>query len=126
MLTTSKIMAFAATTNGATARRFYEGVLGLRVISDDPFALALDAHATTLRIQKVEHLAPHPFTCLGWEVSDIRSTVDELVSRGVTFEKYASMDQDERGIWAAPSGALVAWFKDPDGNTLSLTQATAP
>ena len=122
MLDSAKLIAFVATRDGAKAREFYEGVLGLQVISDDPFALALDAHGTMLRVQKVAELTPPAFTALGWEVADIRATVAALFKAGVTFQTYPGMGQDEHGIWHAPSGALVAWFKDPDGNTLSLTQ----
>ncbi len=122
MVTKSKLVAFAATTNGAAARSFYETTLGLPVISDDTFALVLDANGTPLRVQKVQEFSPQPFTTLGWEVSEIRAAVEELGQRGVTFQKYAGMDQDALGIWSSPSGALVAWFKDPDGNTLSLTE----
>ena len=126
MLRAAKLIAFAATTNGARAREFYVGVLGLPVISDDAFALALDANGTMLRIQKLEVFAPHPFTTLGWEVVDIDNAVDELSKRGVVFERYPGMAQDQRGIWYSPSGAQVAWFKDPDGNTLSLTRRVSP
>ncbi len=122
MLDNAKLMAFAATRDGAKAREFYEGVLGLRVVSDDPFALALDANGTMLRVQKVAEFTPPPFTALGWEVADIRASVATLLEAGVAFQTYPGMGQDERGIWHAPSGAFVAWFKDPDGNTLSLTQ----
>ena len=122
MLGREKIMAFAAIRDGARAREFYEKVLGLSLISEDSFALVLDANGTMLRLQKVESFTPSPFTTLGWEVSNIRSAVSELQKRGVVFQKYPWMDQDELGIWAAPSGARVAWFKDPDGNTLSLTE----
>jgi catechol 2,3-dioxygenase-like lactoylglutathione lyase family enzyme len=122
MLETAKLMAFSTTTDGVRARAFYEGVLGLSVISDDAFALALNANGTMLRVQKLEQLTPPPFTTLGWEVADIASTVVQLRARGVTFEVYPGMGQDERAVWQAPSGARVAWFKDPDGNTLSLTQ----
>ena len=122
MLDKHKLMAFVATRDGARAREFYEGTLGLRVISDDEYALAVDANGTMLRIQKVGAYAPHPFTALGWEVTDIGPTVDALGERGVQFERFPGMGQDGRGIWHSPSGARVAWFKDPDGNTLSLTQ----
>ena len=115
-------MAFAAIRDGARAREFYEKVLGLSVISEDNFAVVIDANGTMLRLQKVESFTANVFTVLGWEVSDIRAAVSGLQKRGVTFQKYPWMDQDELGIWAAPSGAQVAWFKDPDGNTLSLTQ----
>jgi catechol 2,3-dioxygenase-like lactoylglutathione lyase family enzyme len=122
MLGREKIMAFAATRDGARAREFYEKVLGLSLISEDGFAIVFDANGTMLRLQKVESFTPSPFTALGWEVSDIRAAVSGLVERGVTFQKYPWMDQDELGIWRAPSGASVAWFRDPDGNTLSLVE----
>lgn len=122
MLDDAKLIAFIATRDGVKARAFYEGILSLAVISDDPFALALDAHGTMLRVQKVAELTPPPFTALGWQVTDIRATVAALLAAGVTCQSYPGMTQDEHGIWRAPSGALVAWFKDPDGNTLSLTQ----
>jgi len=122
MLETAKFIAFAATTDSARARRFYEGVLGFAVLSDDPFALALNVNGTMLRMQKVGSFVPPPFTALGWQVADIGLTIDALRKRGVTFERYPGMVQDERGIWTSPSGACVAWFKDPDGNTLSLSE----
>jgi catechol 2,3-dioxygenase-like lactoylglutathione lyase family enzyme len=122
MLNTARLIAFSATADAAKARRFYEGTLGFRVVSDDAFALALDANGTLLRIQKVGSLSPPPFTTLGWQVADIAVAIDELRPLGIGFERYTGMAQDERGIWDSPSGARVAWFKDPDGNTLSLTQ----
>lgn len=122
MLDKHPLVAFLATTDAARTRAFYEGVLGLRITSDDPFALVVDAHGTSLRIQKVDALTPHPFTVLGWQVSDIAELARALAERGVTFERFPGMAQDARGIWNSPSGARVAWFKDPDGNTLSLTQ----
>ena len=123
MLARNKLMAFVATRDGARARAFYEGTLGLTVISDDDFALALDAGGTMLRVQKVGELAPHPFTALGWEVPDIAATIDTLGARGVVFARFPGLGQDDRGVWVSPSsGARIAWFKDPDGNTLSLTQ----
>jgi catechol 2,3-dioxygenase-like lactoylglutathione lyase family enzyme len=122
MLNEQKVIGFVATRNGAKAREFYEKTLGLKVLTDDDFALALDSNGTMLRIQKVAQFTPHPFTALGWEVSDIVATVEELQRQGVRFEKFTGMDQDEGGIWHSPGGAYVAWFKDPDGNTLSLTQ----
>ena len=122
MLGKERLMAFLATRDGARARAFYETTLRLTVLSDDDYALALDAGGIMLRIQKVGSFAPHPFTSLGWEVSDIGSTVEKLRTAGVALERFAGLDQDERGVWHSPSGALVAWFKDPDGNTLSLTQ----
>jgi len=122
MLTDGKVMAFLATRDGNRARAFYEKTLGLRVISDDDFALALDTGGTMLRIQKVASFAPHAFTALGWEVPDIATAVANLAAAGVTCEHFPGLGQDQAGVWNAPSGARVAWFKDPDGNLLSLTQ----
>ena len=122
MLGKQPLVAFVATCDGARARRFYGETLGLEIVSDDPYAVVCDAHGTSLRIQKVLSLQPQGFTVLGWQVPDIAATVDALAKRGVKFERFEGMDQDAHGIWSSPSGARVAWFKDPDGNTLSLTQ----
>jgi len=121
MLNQGKLMAFLATRDGDGARAFYETVLGLRVLSDDDFALALDAAGTMLRIQKVADFTPHPFTAVGWQVADLDAVVERLSAAGITTERYPGLQQDGRGIWQAPSGARIAWFRDPDGNTLSLT-----
>ena len=121
MLSTSSIIAFAATKNPDRARQFYEDVLGLGLVADEPFALVFDANGTMLRIQKVEQVSPPPYTTLGWHVDDISETVRGLAAKGVTFERYPGLDQDELGVWTSPAGARVAWFKDPDENTLSLT-----
>jgi catechol 2,3-dioxygenase-like lactoylglutathione lyase family enzyme len=118
----SKVISFVATKNTANALKFYAGTLGLKLVSDDPFAIVFDANGIMLRVQKVQELLPARHTVLGWEVADIRSKVMELTERGVCFERYDGLAQDDSGIWLAPSGAKVAWFKDPDGNTLSLTQ----
>jgi catechol 2,3-dioxygenase-like lactoylglutathione lyase family enzyme len=123
MLEKQTLMAFVATTDGARARKFYGEVLGLKIVSDDPFALVCEANGAPLRIQKVESLGPQPWTVLGWEVADVEATVDGLMGRGVRFERFDGMQQDPRGIWNAPGGARVAWFKDPDGNVLSVTEA---
>jgi catechol 2,3-dioxygenase-like lactoylglutathione lyase family enzyme len=123
MLGSNKLVAFVATTNGDRARQFYGDTLRLKILHDDEFALVCDANGTTLRIQKLESFRPQGFTTLGWEVPNIEAVVDGLASRGVRFERFEGMDQDARGIWNAPSGARVAWFKDPDGNVLSVTQS---
>jgi catechol 2,3-dioxygenase-like lactoylglutathione lyase family enzyme len=116
------LVAFLATRDAARSRAFYESTLGLRFIEDTPFALVLDAAGTLLRIQKVETFAPHPFTSLGWKVPDIAVEVAGLRSKGVRCERYESLEQNEDGVWTTPDGSKVAWFKDPDGNTLSLTE----
>jgi catechol 2,3-dioxygenase-like lactoylglutathione lyase family enzyme len=126
MLKTANVMCFVATTQPAKAKSFYKNTLGLRLLSEDSFALAFDANGIMLRVQKVESLQPARFTVLGWAVSDIAVAVSELGAKGVTFAEYPGLSQDSRGIWQAPSGARVAWFADPDGNTLSLTQLASP
>lgn len=125
MLPNSKIIAFAATTKPSQAMEFYRDKLGLTFVSDDHFALIFDGGGSTLRIQKLDTFNPHPFTSLGWEVADIEAAVSDLESRGVEFEHYDFV-RDERGIWNAPGGVRVAWFKDPDGNTLSISHHPKP
>ena len=122
MLNASSIICFAATKKSGSARKFYENTLGLTLVSEDPFAIVFDANGTMLRVQKVEEFVPQLHTMLGWDVPDIRVTVEELGKRGVRFERYEGLPQDDLGIWTSPAGAKVAWFKDPDGNILSLTQ----
>jgi len=115
-------ISFIATANAVESRSFYETVLNLRCLSDEPFALEFDLGGTTLRIQKVESVPEVGYTVLGWEVDNIQKCVDELTRIGVRFEKFSQLPQDEMGVWRSPGGASVAWFKDPDGNTLSLTE----
>lgn len=125
MLGSADLIAFAPTRDPAKARKFYEETLGLEFISDDQFALVFNAHGTTLRIANVSGLKgyePAPFTILGWQVTDVGDTVGDLLKKGVSFERFPGMDQDAKGIWKSPSGARVAWFKDPDGNILSIMQ----
>jgi predicted enzyme related to lactoylglutathione lyase len=122
MLNKSDLISFVATDNAKTAREFYEKILGLTFVSGDQFALVFEVNGTMLRIQKVDKVNPHAYTTLGWEVTDIKKEIGQLSKRGVTFTRYEGMDQDEHGIWKAPSGAKIAWFSDPDGNILSLTQ----
>ncbi len=125
MLGGAQLVAFAATADAARARTFYQDTLGLRLVTDDAFALAFDCRGTPLRIQKVKEVRPPPFTVLGWTVPDLRQTVTTLGKQGVSFERYPFLEQDALGIWAAPSGTRVAWFKDPDGNLLSVSQSGA-
>jgi catechol 2,3-dioxygenase-like lactoylglutathione lyase family enzyme len=122
MLGTCDIIAFVTTSDGDRARKFYEGTLGLSVVEDTPFALEIDANGTMLRVAKAQKVTVAPYTVLGWKVADIKKSVSALAAKGVKFERYDGMDQDKLGIWKSPGGASVAWFKDPDGNTLSLTQ----
>ena len=118
-----KIMAFAGVRDADRAKAFYRDTLGLNLVEEQlPFALVFDAHGIMLRVTIVEKPAAASYTVLGWDVPDIAMTVKELADAGVKFERYDKMGQDELGIWTSPSGARVAWFKDPDENLLSLTQ----
>jgi catechol 2,3-dioxygenase-like lactoylglutathione lyase family enzyme len=124
MLGNTPIMAFVAITDRERSRAFYADLLGLPLTGEDPFALTFDAGGTMLRLALVEQLQPQGFTVLGWIVPDIATTARDLTARGVEFKRYGFMEQDALGIWTAPGGARVAWFPDPDGNTLSITQLT--
>jgi catechol 2,3-dioxygenase-like lactoylglutathione lyase family enzyme len=121
-LGSQKIMAFVGTRHPDAAKAFYRDLLGLRLMSEDKFAVVFDAGGTMLRVSIVQELAPAKYTVLGWQVPDIAATAKELQNAGVKLEQYGFKDQDELGIWTAPGGARIAWFKDPDGNTLSVTQ----
>ncbi len=122
MLSQFKIVAFVNTTDATLARDFYEGKLGLTFVSDDPFAIVFNGNGTNLRVAKVKEFKPVPSTVLGWEVPDISQAVAGLASKGIVFEVFGFIPQDSQGIWDAPGGARVAWFKDPSGNLLSLSQ----
>jgi len=122
MLNSAQLMAFVPIKDSKRSRPFYEGVLGLRFITDDPFALLMDANGVRVRLAKTPGFTPAGFTVLGWQVKEISKIVSGLAKKGVKFERFPGMEQDELGIWAAPSGAKVAWFKDPDGNILSVSQ----
>jgi catechol 2,3-dioxygenase-like lactoylglutathione lyase family enzyme len=122
VLSAAKVVCFVATARPAESRRFYQRVLGLSMVEDGPFALVFDANGTELRVQKVQSMSPLPYTALGWQVRDIETVARRLDEQGVALERFDGLLQDELGIWTAPGGARVAWFKDPDGNTLSLTQ----
>jgi catechol 2,3-dioxygenase-like lactoylglutathione lyase family enzyme len=116
------IIAFVATTAPARAKKFYAETLGLRLVSEDAFALVFDAGGTMLRVAIVPELRPAGYTVLGWIVPDVHQEVLDLVSRGVPFRRYDGLVQDDQGVWTSPSGAQIAWFEDPEGNTLSLTE----
>ena len=115
-------MAFVATANPKRARAFYQKTLGLTLLEDTPFALVFDANGIMLRVQKVQSLKPATHTVLGWRVPDIRKAIGALVRKKIRFERYPGLPQDQMGVWSSPSGAKVAWFEDPDGNILSLTE----
>jgi catechol 2,3-dioxygenase-like lactoylglutathione lyase family enzyme len=121
MLGSTDIVAFVPTRDPEKARAFYEGVLGLRFVKDDGFALVLDANGIMVRVAKAQ-FTPAPFTILGWQVKEIEKVVAEMQQKGVQFERFGFLEQDEMGIWASPTGDKVAWFKDPDGNILSVSQ----
>ena len=114
-------MAFTPVGDLGAARSFYGELLGLRVTEENPYAVVLDAGGTMLRLAQVEDRRPQPFTIAGWRVLDIGRSIDMLKDRGVDFIRYDGMDQDANGIWTTSGGDQIAWFKDPDGNTLSLT-----
>ena len=119
------VVAFVPSKNPTKARAFYEGVLGLRFVSEDPFAVVFDANGVMIRVANVSSVKgfkPAPYTILGWLVDDITKAVRLLNKKGVQFERFAWMEQDRLGVWNSPSGAKIAWFKDPEGNILSVTQ----
>lgn len=122
MLDRSDVIAFASATDLRRARAFYEQVLGLRVIEQNDFACVFDANGTMLRVTAVAEVAQPGYTVLGWRVSDITTAVRGLAARGAVFLRYDGLEHDGDGIWTTPGGDQVAWFTDPAGNVLSLTQ----
>jgi catechol 2,3-dioxygenase-like lactoylglutathione lyase family enzyme len=115
-------VAFIPVRDLTVARHFYGEVLGLPVLEESPFDVVVDAMGTMLRLTKVEDLRIQPFTIAGWQVPDMRTAIDSLTRAGIIFNRYDGMVQDDRGVWTTPGGDEVAWFTDPDGNTLSLTR----
>jgi catechol 2,3-dioxygenase-like lactoylglutathione lyase family enzyme len=123
MLGNTPIIGFIPTLDFDKARAFYVDTLGLHFVENDGFAMVLDANGTMIRVGKVQpDFKPAMFTILGWKVSDIENVVSAMTAKGVVFERYGFFEQDPLGIWSAPGGGKVAWFKDPDGNTLSVSQ----
>jgi catechol 2,3-dioxygenase-like lactoylglutathione lyase family enzyme len=120
----TRMIGFLMTGDAGRAVAFYRDVLGFRVIGDDEFAIVLDANGTMLRVNKAPGFKPAQGTVLGWEVDDIHAAIRELTARGVHFEQFGLpfMKHDELGVWTPPNGDKVAWFKDPDGNVLSISQ----
>jgi len=122
MLGSKNIVAFVPIKDSEKARAFYEGVLGLRFVNDDGFAMVFDANGIMIRAAKVKDFTPAQFTVLGWQVSEIENVVRALRNKGIHFEIFGFFKQDALAIWTAPTGDKVAWFKDPDGNILSVSQ----
>jgi catechol 2,3-dioxygenase-like lactoylglutathione lyase family enzyme len=122
MLGSANLVAFVPIKDSEKARAFYEGVLGLRFVKDDGFALVFHANGIMVRAAKMKDVTAAQFTVLGWQVKNIEDTVRALQKNGVHFEIFGFFKQDELGIWTAPTGDKVAWFKDPDGNILSVSQ----
>ena len=122
MLGDADLVAFVPTRDLTVAKQFYEQVLGLRVVDESEFAVVYEANGIRLRVARVDHVTIAPYTVLGWRVDNIAARLAMLRRAGVTPKRYDGMQQDEDGIWTAPSGTRVAWFSDPDGNTLSLEQ----
>ena len=122
MLATSDVIAFASTTDLGRARSFYETILGLPIVDENAYACVFHANGTMLRITAVAEVARPGDTVLGWRVADIGAVVVRLESRGVAFARYDGMEQDAHGVWTTPNGDRIAWFSDPDGNVLSLTE----
>jgi catechol 2,3-dioxygenase-like lactoylglutathione lyase family enzyme len=122
VLGTSDVIAFASTTDLARARTFYEATLGLQVVDENGYACVFNAHGTMLRITAVAEVAHPGYTVLGWRVVGISEIVAHLESVGVVFARYEGMAQDAQGVWTSPNHDRIAWFTDPDGNVLSLTE----
>jgi catechol 2,3-dioxygenase-like lactoylglutathione lyase family enzyme len=122
MLADKELKAFIPTLKPDKSKSFYKDILGLQLLSEDNYGFEFNANGTRLRVIIVEELKPQSFTVLGWNVSDIASTIKSLNKKGIVCEKYDFLDQDNLGIWISPSDSKVAWFKDPDGNVLSLTE----
>jgi len=122
MLESSQPVAFLPSQDLERSARFFQGVLNLPLLSESPFALVFKVGGGTLRVTKVDALQPQPFTVFGWLVGDIRAVICELRERETSTLRYEGLGQDDDGVWTTPNGDLVAWFKDPDANVLSLTE----
>ena len=117
-----RLMGFVPTADGERARSFYGDVLGLEFMQDDGFALVFRSGGNMVRVVRMGEFVPVPFTILGWETDSIATRVTSLREKGLAFLRFSHFEQDEDGVWTAPDGAKVAWFKDPDGNVLSISQ----
>ena len=122
ILASAKAGCFVCVTDRARAKAFYGGTLGLTLKHEDAFATVFDSNGTTLRVSPAKDFRPQPFTVLGWEVPDIKVAVKALTGAGVEFVRVQGLPQDELGIWSPSAGIFVAWFRDPDGNMLSVAE----
>lgn len=122
MTRTRTPISFFATNDPEQAKTFYGEVLGLELIESSPYALVFRDGSQMLRVQIVSDLIPASHTVHGWDVMSIEEEIEDLSAKGLVFLKFTQMDQDPSGIWTTPDGHKIAWFKDPSGNTLSLTQ----
>jgi catechol 2,3-dioxygenase-like lactoylglutathione lyase family enzyme len=122
MLSSAKLIGFIPIKDYDAARAFYEGKLQCEFVSHDQYALVLRAGPHMIRVVKLPNYTPLQATILGWEVPDVPAAVQWLASRGVATEKYPWVSDKETGIMTFPNGDKVAWFKDPDGNVLSVSQ----
>jgi catechol 2,3-dioxygenase-like lactoylglutathione lyase family enzyme len=126
MLASCRLVGFVGVRDAAVAKAFYGDKLGLPLLSEDGFALVFDAAGTMLRVVPVRQVSAAPYTVLGWEVPDIQRSAQELAASGVELMRFPGLDHNDLGVWTAPGGAAhVAWFKDPDGNLLSISQHAA-
>jgi catechol 2,3-dioxygenase-like lactoylglutathione lyase family enzyme len=122
MLASAELVAFVPVADLGRARSFYENILGLPCVDADRYACVFDCAGTTLRATLVEGFTPAGHTVVGWAVADLPAVVQYLTDRAVKMERYDGVEQDDRGIWTTPAGDQVVWFKDFEGNTVSLTQ----
>jgi len=122
MLENAAPIAFLPTSDLDRSRDFFAFTLGLPIEEVTPFACVVRTGSVMLRVTKVDDLRPQPFTVFGWEVTDMAEAVARLKVAGVSFLRFEGMDQSPEGVWTTPGGDEVAWFHDPDGNTLSLTR----
>jgi len=122
MLVEEKLKTFIPTVKPQEAKVFYRDTLGLKFLGGDDYGMEFDSGGTLLRVATVRELKPHEFTVLGWNVKNIETEIRALNNKGVVFEKFDFLQQDELCIWTSPNNSKVAWFKDPDGNILSVSQ----
>lgn len=122
MLGSANVNVLIGTTRPEASKAFYQDTLGLKFIADDTFALVFDANGTPIRVSRVPAVMPSTYAVLGFHVADMAATVAGLTAKGVKFERFGFLQQDAQGVWTAPDGAKVAWFRDPDMNMLSLVQ----